>query len=346
MPAKRQFLLVMLFLLSAGVVAQPLASVVVSRASASERYVAEGGVEAVRQATIATQVAGQVVSLPVHAGEHVKRGQLLVRLDDRAATQNAVASRAMVGVANAQLSLALREYQRQRQLFSQEYISQGAMDRAQAQYRTAQAAARAQMAQAGASGALASNYSITAPYAGVVASVSAMLGDMALPGRVLMTVYDPAAFKVVVHVPQSALAGLHLDQPVEVEFNGSVSRRVRAQKVTVFPAADPASHTVDVRLDFASVPAGVVPGTFARASFSAARTGGSASCLIPAASLVTRSELTAVYVIAANGHPWLRQVRVGQKIGNQIEVLAGINPGERIALNPFAALQWHAGVSQ
>jgi multidrug resistance efflux pump len=131
---------------------------------------------------------------------------VLVRLDARAAEQQAGAAAAQVQAARAAQEAATRELERQRQLFQKSYISQAALDRAEAQFKAAQAGAAAQLASAGAARTQSDFYSIKAPYDGIVADVAVVLGDMAMPGRPLLTLYDPAALRVTAAVPQSAAA--------------------------------------------------------------------------------------------------------------------------------------------
>ena len=325
--------------------AAPLATVTVAAGSAGARYQTDATVAAVRQSSIATQVPGQILQLAVRAGDRIKQGQLLVRLDGRAAAQSAVASQAMVGAAKAQLIVAERDLQRQRQLFADGYISQAAMDRAEAQSRAAKAAAASQSAQAGASGAISQYSRLSAPYAGLVASVAATAGDMAEPGRPLLTIYDPTAMKVIASVPQSMVAHLRLDTSAQIELPGMAAgqRRLSARHVAVAPAADPGSHTVEVRLDLAPGAGPLVPGTFARVLFAANGGVAATGYRIPASAVVLRSELTGVYVVAPDGHPWLRQVRLGRTSGTDVDVQAGLFAGERVALNPLSAAQWSAG---
>ena len=172
--------------------------------AAGEATSFDGVVEAVRQTVLASQVAGSVVALDARAGSRVKAGQVLVRLDARAAEQQAGAAAAQVQAARATQEAATRELERQRQLFQKSYISQAALDRAEAQFKTAQAEAAAQLASAGAALTQSGFYSIKAPYDGIVADVAVVLGDMAMPGRPLLTLYDPAALRVTAAVPQSA----------------------------------------------------------------------------------------------------------------------------------------------
>src|SRR6476619_2752783 len=127
-----------------------LATAPVTVIAAGEATSFDGVVEAVRQTVLASQVAGSVIALDVRAGNRVKAGQVLVRLDARAAEQQAGAAAAQVQAARAAQEAATRELERQRQLFQKNYISQAALDRAEPQFKTAKAEAAAELASAGA----------------------------------------------------------------------------------------------------------------------------------------------------------------------------------------------------
>lgn len=303
-------------------------------------YGADGAVEAVRQSVISSQVPGAITQLPVKAGDRVTQGQVLARVDERAADQQAAAQSAQAAAADAQLQAAQREFERSQRLFERRYISQAALEQAQAQFKAAQAETRAQVAQAGAAATRASLHTLRAPYGGILASVDVQVGDMATPGRPLMTLYDPGALRVVVTVPESIARQLRSDARVRVEVPAAgVAQAVVARSVTLLPAADPDSHTMQVRLDLPPGAAGgaPAPGMFARAWLPAHGEAGAAGLLIPARALIKRSELRAVYVVDQAGKAWLRQVRVGRSLGDEVEILAGLEAGERVALDPLAA---------
>jgi RND family efflux transporter MFP subunit len=194
------------------------------------------------------------------------------------------------------------------------------------------------LAQAGAASAETSFRTLRAPYNGVLASVTTELGDMAAPGKLLMTVYDPTKLRVVVNVPESYAGALTPGAAVKLEFPGAAEalRWQKAQSVTVLPTADPASHTVQVRLTLPANITGLPPGMFARAHLpvSGQRSDG---LLVPAASVIKRTDLYAVYVVDDSGKPQLRQVRPGKIVGDQVEILAGLRAGERIAVDPLSA---------
>lgn len=289
-------------------------------------FEAEGVVEAVRQSVIAAQVAGRIVELRVKAGDRVSAGQVLARIDAEAARQQVVASQAQVEAARAQLALARAELARQQQLFAKQYISQAALEQAEAQFKATEAAVRGTLAQAGAASAQTGFYTLTAPYAGVVSAVQAEQGAMAMPGQPLLTVYDPRALRVAASVPQSRVAALLPNAEVQLRIG---EREFTTRALSVLPAADPVSHSQTVRLALPVGTSDLVPGQFARARF-ALRGDEEGRLLVPTSAVLRRSELTAVYVLDAQGQPRLRQVRLGPQQNGQVEVLAGLSAGERV----------------
>jgi hypothetical protein len=139
--------------------------------------------------------------------------------------------------------------------------------------------------------------------------------------------------RVTATLPQSVLATAKLDAPVRVDIP-TLGRELTAQRVTVIPVADARTHTTRVRLDLPES-AGLMPGQYARVSIV---TGRARALAIPQAAVLRRSEVTAVYVQDAEGRAQLRQVRLGESAGNgQVEVLAGLSVGERVALDPVRA---------
>ncbi len=317
---------------------QPALSAASVRASnAGPAYRAEGVVEAVRQTVVAAQVAGPITELLVKPGDSVRAGQVLARIDARAANQAVAASRAQVEAARATLAVAARDYARQQQLFQQKYISQSSLDQAEAQFKQSQANANALIAQADASHTQSSWYAVLAPYAGLVAEVPVSVGDMAMPGRALATVYDPTALRVLVTAPQQMTTRLASAQSIVIDIPGlpEGQRHPQVSRVTLLPLADAATHTVQLRLDLAGS-AGATPGMFARALLPQDGAAG-ARLFVPAGAVFRRAELTAVYVLDAKGKPALRQVRAGPQDGAEREILSGVSAGEKVALDPIAA---------
>jgi RND family efflux transporter MFP subunit len=295
----------------------------------------DGVVEAVRQTVVAAQVPGAVVALEVRAGDMVKAGQLLARIDARTAEHNASAAQAQVKSAQAILEVATKDFERQKQLYAKQYISQAALERAESQFKATQAQAAALLAQAGAAGTQSGLHMVRAPYAGVVAEVPVALGDMAMPGKPLVVLYEPGALRVTAAVPQSVVGAAPKQARVEFPTLAAEPREFAAAQVQVLPTVDPQTHTVQLRIP---LPAGwdVKPGLFARVWLPSAGVP-SQRIVVPASAIVRRAEVTGVYVLDANGAPVLRQVRLGRASGEGVELLAGVAAGERVVTDPQAA---------
>ena len=322
MPPKRRLLVLAAAVLPGLAFAQsaPLATAPVELREIELTYPAEAVVEAVKQAVIAAQVPGRVVEVRADAGDAVKQGQLLMRIDAREAAEGYAASQATLANAKA-------NYERTKNLHAQKFISKAALDKAEADYRAAQAGA-------GAAGAAASHASIVSPLTGFVAQRHTEAGELATPGRPLITVYDPKGLRVTSSIPQYKLAAVRATLQAKIEFP-ETGKWVDAAKVEVLPAADPRTHTVTARVYLPDNLPGIIPGMFARTHFV---TGKAKKLLVPAAAVLRRGEVTAVYVIDEKNAARLRQVRLSEPLaGGYHEVLAGVSAGEKVALDPVKA---------
>lgn len=296
---------------------------------------AEAVVEAVRQSTVAAQVAGRIVELPFDVGDRVEKGQVIARIDERVASQAQAASEAQVRAARAAYANAHATYQRSRELLARNFISPSALDKAMADDLAAESQLKAMLAGAGQAATERSFATIVAPYSGVVAARLVQLGEMATPGKPLLTGFDPTSLRVVATLPSRQLAELPAGARVRVELPAT-GKWVEATGYTIVPSADPRTHSTQVRIALPSVVgAVVVPGTFARAHFVVRS---EPRLMVPRAAVVRRSEVTAVYVVGDDGTPRLRQVRVGSVADERgVEVLAGLQAGESVAIDPLRA---------
>jgi RND family efflux transporter MFP subunit len=314
--------------------AQTLRTVAVEYRDVDTTYSTEALVEAVRQSTVAAQVMGRIVELRVDAGDRVRAGQVIARIDQREATQAVVSSEASVAQAQANLQNARLNLERARQLLASKFVSQAAVDSAEAQYKAAEAQLQAAEAAAGQASVSRGYTSIVAPFSGVISVRHVEVGEMAAPGKPLFTAFDPNDMRVIAEVPQSQLAQIKRFARASVEVP-SAEQWIKVTSMTVLPAADPRTHSSRVRLDLAEDGRSVYPGVYARAHFA---TGTAKKLVLPSATIVRRSEVSGVYVIDAKGNAHFRQVRLGEPAGEGYrEVLAGVVPGEKVALEPVKA---------
>lgn len=296
----------------------------------------DGVVQPVKQSTLSAQTQGRVARLWVQAGDAVKPGQVLATIDDRDSQAGVERTQAGIAHADAQLRNAEAQWKRTRDLKNQGFVAQAALDSAEAGYNSAQAAAREARA-AHTQSALAQGHSrVTAPYGGFVLATHVDSGDLATPGKPLLTLYAPNPLRVVAHVPASR-AGMAA-QSASIDIQHPDGSTVKPTATTRLPAADPVSQTVEWRLDLPGRSDGWVPGQQVRVRW---QSGTAQRLVVPTSALLRRGELTAVYVNreGANGSAFvLRAVRTGADHGVAgVEVLAGLQPGEQVALDPVRA---------
>jgi RND family efflux transporter MFP subunit len=299
-----------------------------------ETYAADAVIEAVRQATVSAQISGTVVQILVDAGDPVKKGQVVARIDTRETDAQVAAGRAGVAQAEALLAQARQNLERTRSLLEKNFVSQSALDKAESDYNAARAAADA--ARAGQSQAdTARTYAeLRSPLDGVVTRRLMEPGEVAAPGRGVVAVHDPSALRAVGNLPQYVLPKAAHVSRARIELP-QLNRTIDATKVTILPAADARLLSTQIRADLpASESANVAPGAAAKVLLPVGR---ARKLVIPAAALIRRGELTAVNVAANDGLVQLRQVRVGASVGDGlIEVLAGLSEGDKVLPAPLA----------
>ncbi|MCK9489998.1 MAG: efflux RND transporter periplasmic adaptor subunit [Xanthomonadales bacterium] len=294
----------------------------------------QGVVEAVQQATLSAQTSGRVAQVLYDVNDRVSAGEVLLRL-------SAVEQQATVDMAGARLRAAeaaaveaeasLRRY---RELSRAQHVSQAQLDQMQSARDAAVAARAAARAELASARQQLDYTTLRAPYDGIVASRVVEPGESVVVGQLLMTVFAPDALRIQVAIPQADAASLRADARARVHLDDG--RSLAAAHVVVFPAADPASHALKVRVQLPALDPAPTPGTSLRVGFPALH--GTPHPRIPASAVIQRGELSAVYVMA-DGRLALRQLRLGRISAGQVDVIAGLAPGETIAADPVAARQ-------
>lgn len=297
----------------------------------------DGVVQPVKQSTVSAQASGRLVTLAVKAGDPVRAGQLLATIDDRETQTGLQRSRAQVAQAQAELRNAQANFERTRELLAQGFVSKAAMDTAEAQLKSAQAGRDQANAGEKQSGLSQGFTRVTAPFDAFVLQTLAEAGDLAFPGKPLLTLYAPLPLRVVVQVPVSRSAQVQGGTAVEVQVRAAdgALQWIRPSQSSHLPTADAVSQTIEWRLELPATASKILlPGQQIRVRFAA---GQSQRLLVPASAVLRRGELTAVYAVSGQGFV-LKPVRLGADHGALgIEVLAGLTDADRVALDPVRA---------
>lgn len=317
-----------------------LAGSVVRAQPSPREQVWDGVVEAVHQVTITAQTNARVVELPYDVNDVVAKGAVLVRFSDVEQKSARNAAQAQIASAQATYKDAQASYERIAAVYAKGFVSTAQMDQQRAARDAARAALEAARAQLGAVGQQLDYTVLRAPFAGIITRRFVHVGEAVQAGppspQPLIQLQALNDLRVNVQVPQSAVDAIRTFHTADVLPAGEHGRRITATAVEVFPYADPDSHTFNVRLPLPAGAQGLYPGMTVKVAFA---TGEAKRLLVPASTLVQRGELVAVYVIGEHGVT-LRQVRTGSREGDQVEVLAGLDDGERVATDPQAAMAY------
>ena len=291
----------------------------------------DGTVEAVHQSTVSAETSGRVQELLVDVGDRVPAGAVILRLVSTEQRENLNQAEAALAEARANLDVETLNYNRAREMSERQLISKADFDKVTGTFNTAKAREASAEAALNAATQRLSYTEVRAPYGGVASARHVELGEAVHPGDPLMSGFDPDAMRVEVSLPQAVAALVREIRQARV-VTGDDSDIVPAQLI-LFPVADPATSTVRARLELPAQSGNLYPGQFVKVAMTIGKT---ERLLIPASSVLYRSEVTGVYIVV-NGVPILRQVRLGNRFGDAVEVLAGLATGESVALDPVAA---------
>lgn len=288
-----------------------------------------GTVEADRTAAVSSRVMATVTAVHVHAGDRVRRGQILVEIDAQTASGQVDQARGGLSQAQAGLALAERNYERYKALAAVQAASQAELDFARMQYDQARGAVEQARGAVSAASSVASESRVTAPFAGRVTARMVEVGDLAAPGRPLVQIESSSAHRLSVSVPESLLAraGLALGSPVTVSIDARPDLgRLTGKVAELAPAADPMAHafTIEISLGDVEVPSG----SSGRAWLSA---GGRSAVAVPAEAVLRQGGATLVVVRDSEGRAASRIVTLGTDLGDgRVEVLSGLAGRETV----------------
>ncbi|OPY12300.1 MAG: Multidrug resistance protein MdtA precursor [Syntrophus sp. PtaB.Bin001] len=345
-------------------------AVVVDTASVSRIYPsqtfsllnASGYVVAQRKAAVASKITGRLIALSVEEGSRVRAGEVIARLEDedaRAARDQAAANLKSMQANTAQTEAdwqnANLDYQRKKQLLKRDVISRSEFDAVEARYLRAKAAVAAAKAtekagEAALNGAqTALDYAlIRAPFDAVVLTKNADIGDIVTPvgaaanaKAAVVTIADLNSLQVEVDVSESNLALVKIGQPCEIQLDAFPDVRFRGIVHTIVPTADRTKATIMVKVRFLDKDPRVLPEMSAKVAFLSRPPGPEEQRLrtaVNASALVKRDGRIVAFKIA-DDH--VREIAVdkGDTFGDLVEVISGLQAGDRVVVKPPTRLR-------
>lgn len=293
----------------------PPAAVKVQTLGAQPRMATEsvmGTVRSTTQANLEARLNARIESMPVTLGQRVKEGDVLVELDD-------ADIRARLAQAEAVLAQASHDFERFSALLEKQAVSQSQFDDVQARHRVA----RAQVEEAS---SMLAHTKILAPFDGVITRKSADAGDMAAPGKPLLTIEDPAQLQFEADVPEALVSNIKIGDRMTMRVADG-DEAVKGTVTEVAPAADSVSRTFLIKLRLPA-DAPFRSGQFGRVEIPA---GESVSLSAPASAILKRGQMELMFVVDDN-RAHLRLIKTGAHMGDDVEILSGVEPGETVVV--------------
>lgn len=290
---------------------------------------------------VAAEVPGRVIEIYVDAGSAVRKGQPLARLDGQDQRIALLTARAEFMRIQAQYDNQAKQVERYQKLLGEHFVSQAAIDKETSQlsvYREQRASAQAQLdgAQRNVDKTV-----IRAPLSGRVEQRFIAVGDYATPGKNAFQIATSHAFRVHLPFPETTAQDFRIGLPVKLSSPAAPGKVVTGRISDIRPMISGDARSLDVIVDIAN------PGTWRSGASIDARVivATRESLAVPQTSVVLRPAGEVVYVIGADNKARARTVKTGAREGDVVEILSGLNAGERVAVSGAGFLTDNAPVT-
>ncbi len=308
----------------------------VVQAGAEEKapsFTVSGRIAATKTARLSTRMMGYVTRVPVQVGQQVRKGQLLVAIQNDGIQAKMGQTEAGIAQARAAFENAERDYQRFQNLFASQSASQKELDDMRSRYEMAKAQLEAAREMKKEVAAEMSYVEIRAPFSGEVTQTYVEAGDLASPGMPLVAMENPKQFEVRAMVPENEIAEVAEGLEVDVQAK-SIGLHLKGEVTELSTSAMGTGGQYLATISLPATASGLRSGMYAsvrfpRSSETVTETG---SLLVPREALVNRGQLTGVYTVSQSDRALLRWVRTGRAFGNQVEVLSGLQAGESLVV--------------
>lgn len=300
---------------------------------------AVGSIRAVYETSVASRLAARVVEVNLGAGQRVKAGDVLVRLDDSDLRARLNQAQASVDNAAALKANAQSEYRRLAPLKEQKSASVNEFERAETAVKTAEALLLRSTQEVREAESLLEYATVKAPIGGIVVDKKVDVGDTVMPGQVMARVYDPTSMQLVASVRESLAHRLKVGQSIGVRLD-VLDKVCEGHIAEIVPEAESASRTFQVKVT-GPCPPGIYSGIFGRIVIPL----DDEEILVVPRPAVRRVGQLELVDVADEGRFHRRAVRTGRVIDQQYEVLSGLRAGERVVVPEAPGVSKSAGTT-
>ncbi|MBI3712435.1 MAG: efflux RND transporter periplasmic adaptor subunit [Burkholderiales bacterium] len=333
---------------------------------------ATGYVTARRMATVSSKVTGKVMEVLIEEGQRVALGDVMARLEPTdAKAQHALAlaqeanARSQLATLQVQLKQANAQVKRNNDLLGQAYVSAARVEETIAQRDTLEsqlqsakhllevATRQTQIANNGLD-----NTIVRAPFSGVVISKAAQPGEIVSPLSAgggftrtgIGTLVDMSSLEIEVNVNEAYIGRVTPKMPVEAVLNAYPDWKIPAEVVAIIPTADRSKATIKVRIAIKSEDARIVPDMGVKVSFLEPKAAVKEENVmvgvrVPATVLQKQNGKVFAYVLGAENMVERRELTLGRTLGDDVQVISGLNGGETVVVSPSAELKAGTKVS-
>lgn len=299
----------------------------VERAPVPLHFRAVGTVTAREESRISARIRGRVASVLVRPGDAVERGDILVRLEERTTDARVEQARSTLEAARARRVRARQEFDRTENFFSRDAATERSLEQARAALDTAKAAENRAMQALEEVETVRKRTVIRSRVSGRVVQRNVDPGDLAIPGRPLIVLRTRGALWLRGAVRESLAGSVRLGQTLSVEIP-AIDLRSRGTVEEIVPAVNPNSRTFGIKVALPDLDA-LVPGMYGRIKVP---TGEDMALWVPETAVFRVGQLELVRAQTDDGGWQPRYVKIGRTWDQRVEVLSGLDEGDRVAL--------------
>lgn len=300
----------------------------VAQESSNPFLSASGKIEAVHSADLSTRTMGYVDKIYVQVGDKVRKGQLLLNINNTDLSAKLAQVNAGITEATAAYANAEKDFDRFTALFKENSASQKELDDITAKYHMAKARLEAAKQMKNEVNAQFSYVNLRAPFNGSVTNKFIKVGDMAKPGIPLLEVEAPGDFQVLAMIPESEILQIEMGTEVDVTIK-SLNKSVKGKVAEVSTSAKNTGGQYLVKVLLHKTKTDILSGMYATVQFPMEKKAGLDTVMIPVDAVITNGQLSGVYTVSQSNTALLRWLRLGRTFGDKVEVLSGLSANEQ-----------------